>query len=261
MDRRTFLGVVAGSFVAAPIVAGAQPAKSAARVAFLGNGSTQLSGPSFDAFRSGLRALGYVEGQSILIESRFADGKPERIDGLVPELLALAPDVVVAAGPQSLRTFKQATTSVPIVMAIISDPVEEGGPPESLARRGPVGSDRWRRLRLSARRNGGPGASTSASDPRGPGADGSRERVQAGDDGAGRGAARAGVPVPQREPADRGRVGRPTTPPGNLRVAGLRGDRRADVLRPELSRHVPSCKTAKALRADGPNPSCSERTG
>ena len=126
MDRRTFLGVVAGSFVAAPIVAGAQPAKTAPRVAFLGNGSTQLSGPSFDAFRSGLRALGYVEGQSILIESRFADGKPERIHELVRELLALAPDVVVAAGPQSLRTFKQATTSVPIVMAIISDPVEEG---------------------------------------------------------------------------------------------------------------------------------------
>jgi putative ABC transport system substrate-binding protein len=67
-----------------------------------------------------------VEGQSIVIESRFADGKPERIHVLVRELLALAPDVIVAAGPQPVRAFKQATASVPIVMAIVSDPVEEG---------------------------------------------------------------------------------------------------------------------------------------
>jgi putative ABC transport system substrate-binding protein len=126
LDRRAFLTTVTGSFLAAPLAASAQQAKTIPRVVFLGNGSTALSGPSFDSFRAGLRALGYVEGQSILIESRFADGKPERIEGLVRELLALAPDVVVAAGPQSLRAFKQATTSVPIVMAIISDPVEEG---------------------------------------------------------------------------------------------------------------------------------------
>jgi putative ABC transport system substrate-binding protein len=126
VNRRTFLSTVTGGLLAAPLAAEAQPAKTVPRVAFLGNGSTSLSGPSFDSFRSGLRALGYVEGQSILIESRFADGKPERVPDLVRELLALAPDVVVAAGPQSLRTFKQATTSVPIVMAIISDPVEEG---------------------------------------------------------------------------------------------------------------------------------------
>ena len=67
-----------------------------------------------------------MEGQSIVIESRFADGKPERVLGLVRELLALAPVVVVAAGPQALRAFKQATVSIPIVMAIIADPVEEG---------------------------------------------------------------------------------------------------------------------------------------
>jgi len=114
------------AILAAPLAAEAQPATAAPKVAFLGNASPLLSGPGLDALRGGLRELGYVEGQTIVIESRFADGQPERVQGLVRELLALAPDVVVAAGPQALRAFKQATVSVPIVMAIISDPVEEG---------------------------------------------------------------------------------------------------------------------------------------
>ena len=126
MNRRTFLcGLTLGT-LSAPLAAEAQQTKAVPRVAFLGNGSASLSGPALDAFRVGLRELGYIEGQSIAIESRFADGKPERVQGLVHDLLALAPDVVVAAGPQALRAFKQATVSVPIVMAIISDPVEEG---------------------------------------------------------------------------------------------------------------------------------------
>jgi putative ABC transport system substrate-binding protein len=111
---------------AAPLAAEAQQAKAAPRVAWLGNASVSISGPALDTFRVAMRELGYVEGQSIVIESRFADGKPERVLGLVRELLALAPDVVVAAGPQALRAFKQAPVSIPIVMAIIADPVEEG---------------------------------------------------------------------------------------------------------------------------------------
>jgi putative ABC transport system substrate-binding protein len=126
MERRTFMAMLTGGIVAAPLAAEAQQAKAAPRVAWLGNGSVSISGPALDAFRVGLRELRYVEGQTIVIESRFADGKPERVQGLVRELLTLAPDVVVAAGPQALRAFKQATMSVPIVMAIISDPVEEG---------------------------------------------------------------------------------------------------------------------------------------
>jgi len=124
--RAAFAAAVAIGLLAAPLFVGAQQSKAVPRVAFLGNGLTSLSGPLLDAFRVGLRELGYVEGQSIVIESRFADGKQERVQGLVHDLLALAPDVVVAAGPQPLRAFKQATVSVPIVMAIISDPVEEG---------------------------------------------------------------------------------------------------------------------------------------
>jgi putative ABC transport system substrate-binding protein len=124
--RAAFAAAVAIGLLAAPLFVGAQQSKAVPRVAFLGNGSRSLSGPLLDSFRVGLRELGYVEGQNIVIESRFADGKQERVHGLVRDLLALAPDVVVAAGPQPLRAFKQATVSVPIVMAIISDPVEEG---------------------------------------------------------------------------------------------------------------------------------------
>jgi putative ABC transport system substrate-binding protein len=126
LERRTFMALASGSLLAAPLAAEAQQAKAAPRVAWLGNASVSVSGPALDAFRLGLRELGYVEGQTIVIEPRFADGKPERVQELVRELLALAPNVVVAAGPQALRAFKQATVSVPIVMAIISDPVEEG---------------------------------------------------------------------------------------------------------------------------------------
>jgi putative ABC transport system substrate-binding protein len=126
MDRRTFVCALTGVLLAVPLGVNAQRATTTPRVAFLGNGSTAFSGPLLDSFRAGLRDLGYVEGQSILIEARFADGKSERVPDLVRELLALSPAVVVAAGPQALRELKQATDSVPVVMAIMSDPVEEG---------------------------------------------------------------------------------------------------------------------------------------
>jgi len=128
MDRRAFLSGISFSFglLAAPLGATGQQGKAMPRVAFLANGSASTSGHLNDAFRAGLRELGYVAGQNILIETRFADGKQERVPELVRELLALTPDVVVAAGPQALRAFKQATVTVPIVMAIISDPVEAG---------------------------------------------------------------------------------------------------------------------------------------
>jgi len=126
IDRRMLLACVAAVLLATPLAADAQEAKPVPRVAWLGNGSMAASRGNLDSFRAGLRDLGYVEGQSIVIESRFADGKLERIQALARELLALAPMVVVAAGPQALRAFKRATVSVPVVMAIVGDPVEEG---------------------------------------------------------------------------------------------------------------------------------------
>ena len=90
MARRAALAAaVAIGLLTAPLFVGAQQSKAVPRVAFLGIGSRSLSGPLLDSFRVGLRELGYVEGQNIVIESRFADGKQERVERLVHDLLAL----------------------------------------------------------------------------------------------------------------------------------------------------------------------------
>jgi putative ABC transport system substrate-binding protein len=80
----------------------------------------------FDAFRQGVRELGYVEGENIVIESRYADGKLERLPALVAELLRDKVDVIVTTGPTTTRPAKEATSTVPIVMGFDSDPVGSG---------------------------------------------------------------------------------------------------------------------------------------
>ena len=88
-----------------------------------------------DAFREGLRELGYTEGQNVRIEERWADGRPERFPDLVTDLLKLRVDVIVAASNLGAMAAKKATTSVPIVFVGASDPVG-AGLVESLARPG-----------------------------------------------------------------------------------------------------------------------------
>jgi len=87
------------------------------------------------AFRQGLRELGYVEGQSIRFEARWAQGRPERLPGLAAELVGLRVDVIVTGGGEAARAARQATATIPIVMATGSDPVKLGIV-ESLARPG-----------------------------------------------------------------------------------------------------------------------------
>ena len=79
-----------------------------------------------EAFRQGLRALGYVEGQSVLLEARYADGRPERLQELADELVRLKVDVIVAGPTTAIRAVQQATRTIPIVMAFAGDPVGEG---------------------------------------------------------------------------------------------------------------------------------------
>ena len=79
-----------------------------------------------EAFRQGLRDLGYVEGKNIVVEWRFADGKADQLPGLVAELIALKVDLIVSAGPGVTRVAKQATSTIPIVMAFDNDPVGSG---------------------------------------------------------------------------------------------------------------------------------------
>ena len=123
-DRRRFLTGL-GLLLASPVVAHAQPAGKLPRVGYLFYGSP---GPSreIDAFRQGLRELGYIEGQSIAVEYRFASGQVERYPELAAELVRLKVDVIVApATPQALAA-KQATSSIPIVFVLVADAVGAG---------------------------------------------------------------------------------------------------------------------------------------
>ena len=124
MDRRVFIRAMAGGLLAAPLAAVAQPGK-VWRIGFLG-ASPSTVGPFIQAFEQGLRELGYVDGQNIAIEYRSAQGKDERLPLLAAELVRLKVDVLVAALPQGAAAAKKATTTIPIVMVNVGDPVEIG---------------------------------------------------------------------------------------------------------------------------------------
>jgi ABC-type uncharacterized transport system substrate-binding protein len=117
VHRRAFLGTMAGGLLAAPLAAEAQPAGNVWRIGYLSSQSAASVGRvSFDAFRQGLRDLGYVEGQNIVIESRWANGEYERLPTLAKELVSLSPDLIVSGGGDpTVRAVKAATTTVPVV--------------------------------------------------------------------------------------------------------------------------------------------------
>ncbi len=106
--------------------AGAQQPGKMPRIGFLMGGSPASSGPLIEAFRQGLRELGYVEGQNITLERRYAEGKVELLPDLTAELVRLRVDVIVVAAAPGIRAAKQATRTIPIVMAAVADPIEEG---------------------------------------------------------------------------------------------------------------------------------------
>jgi putative ABC transport system substrate-binding protein len=117
--------VLALSILAAPLAAEAQQAAKIARIGFLT--LNMASAPHLlEAFRQGLRDLGYVEGRDLVIEYRDAEGKPERLSALAAQLVALKVDVIFAPGTPHTLAAKQATTTVPIVFAGVSDPVTDG---------------------------------------------------------------------------------------------------------------------------------------
>jgi len=133
MDRRTFLGTLAGSLSVAPYVVRAQQAGKVPLIGRLEQGPGSSATDS--AFRQGLRELGYVEGQNILLEYRYAEGRAERLPDLAAELVRLKVDVLVAGGTLAPLAAKQATSTIPIVMAAAGDPVGTGLVP-SLAKPG-----------------------------------------------------------------------------------------------------------------------------
>ena len=126
LRRRTIVGTLAGACFGLPPAAVAQPVAKVPRIGWLALNSPDVAPHQNAAFRQGLRERGWIEGQNIRIESRFADGYAERLPALVAELLRLEVDIIVAAGSAPTRAAKDATRLIPIVMASSANALGEG---------------------------------------------------------------------------------------------------------------------------------------
>ena len=121
------VAVLAVSLLAAPLAADAQQAGKVPRIGFLSLTSPSDRPPLFDAFRQRLRELGWVEGQNIVIDYRYAEGRVDRLPDLAAELVRLKVDLIVSAGgTQGVTAAKNATETIPIVMIAVRDPVGTG---------------------------------------------------------------------------------------------------------------------------------------
>ena len=123
LDRRTFLAGTGAGLLAAPLAVEAQQVH---RIGMLETTPVALNAANLEAFRQGLRALGYVERQNYAIEYRSADGRAERFPGLAAELVRLKVDLLVTRGTPAALAAKKATRTIPIVMATSGDPVGTG---------------------------------------------------------------------------------------------------------------------------------------
>ncbi len=125
MDRRTFIASMVGSVLPVPPAAQAQQAGKVYRVGFLWD-SPAVFPDAIEAFRRGLRDLGWVEGQNIAIEYRWTEGKPERMRELAEELVRLKVDVIVAPSSIYTAAAKRATSAIPIIFMVHADPIGTG---------------------------------------------------------------------------------------------------------------------------------------
>jgi putative ABC transport system substrate-binding protein len=128
MRRREFIKVIAGSAAAAafPATARTQQRSNVPRVGYLFSFTRAEGEHLWEACRQGLRDLGYVEGQNIILEPRLAEGHNERLQNLATELVQLKVDVIVAAATPASRAVKAATSTIPIVFVAVGDPVKAG---------------------------------------------------------------------------------------------------------------------------------------
>ena len=126
MDRRGFIFTVTASFLYAPLPVEAQQPARVPRIGLLLPTTSSATRHLIDAFRQGLRELDYVEGQNIAFEHRYGEGRAERLPALAAELVRLKVDVIVTARDEAIRATRQATTTIPIVMANSADPVGTG---------------------------------------------------------------------------------------------------------------------------------------
>ncbi len=135
MDRRRFLLTSLAGALAAQQAAQAQQVGKVYRIAFLGSTSRSSYASQVEAFRAGLRDLGYVEGKNVEIEFRWAEGNYARLPELAVELVRLKPDVLVTHGPPGALAAKRATDTIPIVVGVVGEAIAIGAV-EGLARPG-----------------------------------------------------------------------------------------------------------------------------
>ena len=128
MDRRAFIAAMGGSVLAAPLAAGAQKAEKLYRIGLLGGSPPNSRGGrrAWEGFFQGLRELGYIEGQNILVEGRWYGERIDRLPALAGELARLKVDVIVAGAAPAPEVASRATSAIPIVMANHNDPVGSG---------------------------------------------------------------------------------------------------------------------------------------
>jgi putative tryptophan/tyrosine transport system substrate-binding protein len=131
IDRRRFIGTLAGSLLASPFVTSAQLPTKVPRVGVLGN----TDSPVWEGFRQGMRELGYIDGRNVTMEWRWLEGRTDRLPAQALELVQLNVDIIVATSTQSVRAAMQATSRTPIVMGLSAYP-DKIGLVESLARPG-----------------------------------------------------------------------------------------------------------------------------
>jgi putative tryptophan/tyrosine transport system substrate-binding protein len=126
MSKRTIVALLVGFTLASVHLAEAQQPKKVPKIGYLAGASLSAISARIEPFRQGLREIGYVEGKNIVIEWRSAEGKLDRLPTLAVELVHLKVDVIVTGGPQATRAAKEATVTIPIVMAFDNDPVGNG---------------------------------------------------------------------------------------------------------------------------------------
>ena len=128
IDRRTFLAGTGAVLLAAPLAAEAQQAGKVWRIGWLGNTppTNQAISANLESFRQRLQELGYVEGRNVVFEQRYAEGQDARFPEFAAELVRLKVDVIVSGTGPGTAAAKEATSTIPIVIAAVSDPVGRG---------------------------------------------------------------------------------------------------------------------------------------
>jgi putative tryptophan/tyrosine transport system substrate-binding protein len=125
MKRREFITLLGGTVVAWPLAARAQQAGKLPTIGFLGTAAASAWRPWTTAFEQRLSDLGWIEGRTVAVEYRWAEGRPERHAEIATEFVRLKVDVIVTGGSAGLAA-KQATSVIPIVFALSTDPVGDG---------------------------------------------------------------------------------------------------------------------------------------